>query len=259
MDKYFYKNRILMAEQTLRNKVIEQIRQTLGYPKIQVELTLEQYNLAVDKSISKYRALASNSTEEAYTFLQLKTDKNVYFLPPETIEVRKVFRRGIGGRVGAGTQLDPFSLAFTNAYILQLGQQGDLLTYELYSDYLKTLGRMFGANINFSFHRPTKKFTIMQAVRQDEEVLLWVYLQTPEEVLLSDTFAYPWMRDWALAECKEILGEIRSKFSNIPGPSGGVSLNGESLKTAAESEKQALLKQLDNYEDGSRPYGFFFG
>lgn len=50
----------------------------------------------------------------------------------------------------------------------------------------------------------------------------------------------------AIAECKEMLGLIRSKYtSGTPGPSGNITLNGETLLTEARTDftewKQALL------------------
>lgn len=54
-----------------------------------------------------------------------------------------------------------------------------------------------------------------------------------------------WIKRYFLASCKEMLGLVRSKFPNIPIPNGEVSLDGDSLRSMAETEKQALKEELN--------------
>jgi hypothetical protein len=53
-----------------------------------------------------------------------------------------------------------------------------------------------------------------------------------------------WIRRYALAICKEILGQIRSKFSTLPIPGESVTLNGPALLTEAATEKKELRDEL---------------
>jgi len=53
-----------------------------------------------------------------------------------------------------------------------------------------------------------------------------------------------WIRRYALAVCKEILGHIRSKFATIPIPGENVTLNGPALLTEATTEKKELRDEL---------------
>jgi hypothetical protein len=82
----------------------------------------------------------------------------------------------------------------------------------------------------------------------------------PEQSLLLNEYSRPWMSDWALAECKQMLGEARSKYSSgLPGPGGAVQLNGEALKQEAVSEKERLLVAITNMEEGNKHLGFVIG
>ena len=58
-----------------------------------------------------------------------------------------------------------------------------------------------------------------------------------------------WIRRYALALCKEMLGYIRSKFANIPIPNETITLNGTALVSEGKAEqkelKEELLKVLD--------------
>jgi hypothetical protein len=53
-----------------------------------------------------------------------------------------------------------------------------------------------------------------------------------------------WIRRFALAVCKEMLGYIRSKFSSIPIPGDSISLNGGDLISQAKTEQQVLRDEL---------------
>jgi len=53
-----------------------------------------------------------------------------------------------------------------------------------------------------------------------------------------------WIRRYALALCKEILGQVRSKFATIPIPNDSVTLNGSDLISQAREEQQNLKTEL---------------
>jgi hypothetical protein len=58
-----------------------------------------------------------------------------------------------------------------------------------------------------------------------------------------------WIRKFALALSKELLGIIRSKYTSMPIPNGDVTLDGESLKAEGREEKQLLLEELKEFLD----------
>ena len=53
-----------------------------------------------------------------------------------------------------------------------------------------------------------------------------------------------WIRKYMLAHAKEILGNIRSKYANIPIPNADVTLNGSDLISQSQTEKQQLIEEL---------------
>ena len=62
-----------------------------------------------------------------------------------------------------------------------------------------------------------RKLEIVRRQRNEETVLLWLYNNKPDGILLQDRYAKPWIRDYTLASCKVMLGEARSKFATIAG------------------------------------------
>lgn len=53
-----------------------------------------------------------------------------------------------------------------------------------------------------------------------------------------------WIRKYALAISKEMLGYVRTKYTSIPYGDGELTMNGADLIAAAGSEKEALLTEL---------------
>lgn len=53
-----------------------------------------------------------------------------------------------------------------------------------------------------------------------------------------------WIRRYALAISKEILGQIRSKFSVVPIPGENITLNGDALLNQAKDEQDKLKEEL---------------
>jgi len=53
-----------------------------------------------------------------------------------------------------------------------------------------------------------------------------------------------WIKKYALALCKELLGSIRSKYAALPIPNAETTLDGDTLRTEATAEKEILVTQL---------------
>jgi hypothetical protein len=58
-----------------------------------------------------------------------------------------------------------------------------------------------------------------------------------------------WIRRFALAVCKEMLGQVRSKFGAVPIPGESVTLNGASLITEGKAEQKDLRDELKTILD----------
>lgn len=247
---------------TEKQKIFDYVYAMLGGGMVDVELDPIHYETALEKSLSKYRQRSQNSVEESYLILPLEEDTNEYILPEEVVQVRQLFRRSVGSRSGGGdggTLFEPFNLAYTNTYLLAGTKTGGLLTYELFSQYQELVARMFGSFIEFKWNPSTRKLTILQRPRAEEEVLIFCYNHRPDFQLMSDYLAKQWLKDYTLASCKYMLGEAREKFGTIAGPQGGTSLNGASLKAEAQAEMEKLENELALAVAGGSGYGFLIG
>ena len=252
-----------------QNDIIDYIRIRLGYGIIDVEADKEHFDMGIKQALIRYRQRSSNAVEESYAFLNLQPETQEYILPKDIMNVRAVYRRGIGSVTGTtASQFEPFASGYLNTYMLVAGRVGGLANYELFVDYQKLAMRMFGGFMNFTWNKVTKKLTIVRKMPfqganpspdYNESVLLHIDNTKPDIMLLNDTQAFPWIQDYAYALVMMSIGQAREKFGSIAGPQGGTTLNGAALK----SEGQALLDKLDeeikNYVDGAMPLTWVMG
>jgi hypothetical protein len=252
----------MAVSQTQKQEVFDYVNAFLGGGMVDVELDPIHYETALTKALSKFRQRSDNSVEESYLFMPTVEDQNEYILPDEVVEVRKLFRRSIGSRSGGGdggTLFEPFNLAYTNTYLLASSNMGGLATYDMFAGYQELVGRMFGSFIEFKWNTTTKKLTLLQRPRTEEELLLYCYNYRPDSELLKDYLAKQWIKDYTLASCKYMLGEARSKFATIAGPQGGSALNGDALKAEAQAEMEKLEADVATQVAGGVGYGFTIG
>lgn len=245
---------VTSVKQDLFNRIM--IR--LGGTGVKVELTPASLEESVRTAIARYRQRSENSVEEGYLFLETQDGKQDYVLPNDVIEVRDIFRRGLGLTQG-GTSFDPFSASFTNLYLSEASRQGGVSTYEYFTQWQETLGTLFGEHIMYTYKPGSKELKLIRKIKANETMLLWVYFARSDEDIISDVYAQDWILRYSCAQAKMILGEIRGKFTTIVGPQGGTTLNGDKLKDEAKIEIDLLEAELADYADGQNPTGFIIG
>ena len=254
-----------MAEQNtlpeLKQNLIEYCKLTMGDQIIDLELDPAHYEAAYQRTIGTYRQRANNAYEEAYIFMELIRDLNIYTLPQEVQSVRQIFRRTFGDATGPfASNFDPFAQASINVYLMNFNVAGGLATYDFYSQYVELAAKMFGGFMNYTWNPVNKKLQLIRDPKNTgENVLIWCYQLKPEINLLSDFQIQQWIRDYMVAVCKMIIGEAREKFGTIAGPQGGGTLNGTAMKTEAQAQMDAKVLELVNYVDGSQPITFVIG
>lgn len=248
---------------TFKQDTVSYIHNRLGGGMIDIELDPEHYETALSTAFNVYKQRAQNAYEESYAFMQLEDGVQEYTLPPEIQTVRSIYRRTIGtsGQNGASpNSFEPFEAGYLNTYLLTAGRTGGLLSYELYAGYQELTARMFGGYINFHWNPATHRLTLVRNVKgTGEHILLHTFNYKPDVMILQSPQSNQWIKDYALAVAKTMIGQARSKFGQIAGPQGGTTLNGDALKQEGKEEIEKLLEDLKNYVDGSQPLGFIFG
>lgn len=250
----------MSATQSPRQEIIKDIQLLLGDQMIEIELDPDHYHLSISIAIEKLRQRSDGSLEEEDMFLQVQADQQEYTLPKEVQEVRRLYRRGVGAYTNGGANFDPVDAAFYNIYLMQPGKSGGLATWDFYNEYLETVEKLFASQYNFVWYNSTKTLRLIRKPTAQEDVIVRVWTAKSEDSILLDPYTRPWVRSYALAQCKHMLGEARNKYpGGFPGPNGPVQLNGDSLIQQAQAEVEKLDLEINNIVTAGDGYGFIIG
>jgi hypothetical protein len=118
--------------------------------------------------------------------------------------------------------------------------------------------RMFPLMTDYGPKRFWFTFTIQQDVFTDQSG----YVEGTEGINNMNTLPFAnirykninsigkqWIRRFALALCKEMLGQIRGKFATIPIPGNDLTLNASDLLSQAKEEQEKLREELKTVLD----------
>ena len=191
-----------------------------------------------------------------------------------TIEVRKVFYEGspaitryfdpyAGTGDGSYNMLDSFGWGNYSPAV-------SFMMMPIYADLLKIQAIEFNDQIRksaYSFELVNNKLRIFPNPTSSYK-LKFTYLlkddrsntaQGKSTAVISDMSNAPynnmqfqfindvgkqWIKKYGLALCKELLGTIRGKYASLPIPGAETTLDGDTLRTEASTEKEFLMTQL---------------
>ena len=244
----------------LRDDLTKEIELRLGGQMVDVELDPEHYELSIDKSFEKYRQRSENAVEEAFVALQLIKEQSEYSLDNDVIDVKDIYRRSSGTLNSSSSgDIEPFETAYLNNFLLYSGRAGGIAIYDALAQHREHLGKMFGAEYQFTWNTVTKKLLIHRKIKADDTVFVHVYKNRSDEELLTDPYSSPWLKEYALAHAKLMLAEARGKFNTIAGPQGGTSLNADALRSDAQMSIDKLEDDLKYYAEGQAGLGVIIG
>jgi hypothetical protein len=223
--------------------------------------------------------------------IQVKADQQTYNLQSligdqlhngQTIEIKKVFHEGppaiiryfdpfVGTGMGTQQLLDSFGWGnYTPAV--------NFIMMPIYADLLRLQAIEMNDQIRksaYSFDLIGNELRIFPIPRQDYTMWLHYIVKNDRNNVLQSAsgsmsdysnvsynniqyskindIGKHWIREYAAACCKEVLGNVRNKYSTIPAPGAEVTLNGADLISQAQAEKEKLITQLrENLEQLSR-------
>ncbi len=239
-----------------REKVREEIRDyilnMLGAPQVQLELDEQNIDFCINWSLKIIEDYASNDYFSYYTFFTTP-GKSVYELPPDvgyvrSVEYNKVGQfsftaSDLGGSIpleyfyGAGGSAGDYGgTGFVNPVQPIWGKMGEWVLYKQYEQTYSKVSSNLGGWEYIGGHRHIKLYPIpcrsqKVAVHYLQKCKDW------EDVTQA-------MGEGALSYAKEILGRIRGRIKNIPGPNGGIQMDGDQLLQEAKEERKQWMEDL---------------
>ena len=242
-----------------REKVREQIKDMvlarLGAPVVNIELDDQNMDAAVDMALMVFEDYAGREYFSYYTFLTTP-GQSVYTLPPDVGLVRNIFYKkqpgltfnasDLGGALpieyygGGGYSSMQGGLLDPNTPVY--GRGGEWVLYKQYEQMYSRLSSQIGGwewidgmcNIKL-YPIPCRAWPVIVHYLQKKPDFKQV-----TEAMIEGTLAYT----------LEMLGRIRGKYKNLPGPQGGIQNDGaEMLAESKEAKKQWREELISRYGD----------
>lgn len=241
----------MAAANTTEAKIKDYILRKFGHPTVHVELELEQLEDAVAEAKAWFSgligivhtdSLTANGTGE----YDVNSDVSII---TEVVPTPTNLDSLVTPYAWADVELTPMAYGYR---ISGLGRYSELLQY---MQYLEQAKRIVGADFEWEWDRVARKLRLAPADLISGVV---IYYYTPKSLSLDNMAPYEvrLVRQFAYAESMEMLGQIRSKYSELPSSTGGITLNGETLLANAEALRADLEEKAKMLR---KPTGFIIG
>ena len=224
-------------EQTIKDFILSR----LGYPVVRVELTDFQIKTAIDEALS---LLDYHAPFWALQMASFETSGGVgaYVLPTHIANNLNycVYRKSLLTlqNMSGSLEFDFFIRYFQDNFVFSNFSVSEFYLLQMHLEMIRKIlsneGQWDIVNGNVLQLYPIPSYS--------GETVILVFRG------LDSGTMHPYYRNWiqryALAVAKGVLGEIRGKYSTLPSPGGGASLNGEALTAQSEQEKEKLREEL---------------
>lgn len=238
-----------------RVRLVNELKAQLGWPAVCVELSEENFDVAINLALSEFRRRSDSAYERRHVLFSLKPNQSNYYLNDPSsgtdriVDIFKIHRVSTIGLNVLGGDNGIYAQIFYNQFFY--GSMIDILSIHLANSLAEEFEKIFAGTLMFDWHEATRELMVLRKLYKEERVVLECYMERTEQELLADRWAKNWIRDWALAKCWEMLGMSRTKYGTLPGANGGLSLNGDTLLSRAETMFTELQRQINDYEVGN--------
>lgn len=243
-----------LGSRTNRSKVKSQLRDyvllMLGAPVVTIELDEQQLDAAVDVALQIFEEWAPREYFRYYVFNTIP-GQSIYEMPPDIGYIRNVFYKETGtfafqsSDLGGAIPVEYFYPGGAYASI-----QGGLIDpvqpiwgrageWQLYKGYEQMYSRMASNIGGWEWYGGYQHIKIYPIPYRAHRVVVH-YLQKNNDWARVNSA----MQEGALCFAKIMLGRIRSKIKNPPGPNGGVQLDGDTLLQEGLAEKKEWEERL---------------
>lgn len=247
-----------------REEFIDYCMYRLGSPVIQVEISPEQQEIAVETALGKYYDYHFDGNEEAYVVCPISdTDVQNGYITLEDKVHSVVHILPVSNDYSMSDSSYLFSAQYQfylNDYYSSTGIMGGNLAYlDSMKAYIATMNRELVPSISFNFNRKTNRIYFNEPMRliksKASSVVVKVYKKIDPEAF-PDVWSDEFLRDYATALMKKQWASNIRKFSSVALP-GGIQLNGDAIYNEAVAEIDALEAKL--ITDLQGPLQFFVG
>lgn len=227
-----------------KNGLVTYIKERLGEPVINVEVTNVQIDHIINEALEKYVEFAEGGTQLRVKTLDITTDTQEYVMTYDTYAVITLFDTGdfnLGSTIFDDVNLSPavdFNPLFNE--IMKV----DLLTVELSRQMLENINFMLRVKILFDFNSVTRSLYLIDNPDNSFTAGVLYYQRSDYSDESSLIYDHHWVKRYATALTKKQWASNLTKYSGSVLPAG-LQLNAESIMTEANTDIEKLDEELD--------------
>jgi hypothetical protein len=234
----------------IRSQLKDFVLLMLGAPVVTVELDEQQLDAAVDVTLQILEEWAPREYFQYYVFNTIP-GQSIYTMPPDIGYIRNVYYKETGtfsfssSDLGGAIPVEYFypggSYASIQGGMIDPVQPiwGRMGEWSLYKGYEQMYSRVASNLGGWEFYGGYQNIKIYPIPYRVHRVVVH-YLQKNNDWGRVQQV----MQDGALAHAKIMLGRIRSKIKNPPGPNGGIQLDGDTLLQEGREDRTKWLEDL---------------
>ena len=163
----------IQTKQHLRDYILRQ----LGSPVVNIEITQDQLDDAIDNALELFMTNAFSGVVEKYLTLSVEAGKQEYELPYDVYAILKVMNKSKTGFASGSTD-NIFSMGQYIASDLYRGLgKVNLLSYELTNQLIATIDDMFNVKVSYDFNVVSKILRLHEIPTADETMMLHCYVK----------------------------------------------------------------------------------
>ena len=217
----------------------DKLRRKFGDGTIGVELTDDQLSDCINDAVTwfaKYMRIGRNKS----TTINLVTNDSMYEMPDDCVSVTRVITNA------RPLEVPSVSMEWVNPNLSRLpGRRSDGGLAGIVQDqqYMSMGNRVLGNALVFRWIEHDRKLVLHRVQAGDTFATVeYVSSDFNSDQLKPEHHGILFRR--AYAEACEVLGQIRSKYSDWPTASGSVSMNGDTLLSNADSMRLTLDEEI---------------
>ena len=225
----------IKTKEALRNYMLRQ----MGAPSIKVELTEDQLNDSIDKSIERYSEYAYDGTIEGTLLVELEKGIFQYTLPDNVIaisglEASSTYSTFINIPAGYTLAMNPITLSqMDNVSNIDIQSMTERMAK------MSTLRNLFDVSPNFTFNHNTKVLEFFE--QPSSSVALLEIAMDYEPAEIDNIYNNQWVKKRAIGEAMVLWSTVTGKYSSslVNGSSINYSdIENKGKEMIAESEEE---------------------
>jgi hypothetical protein len=234
-----------MAKVTTREGFKEHLLRMLGAPLLEINVSDEQIDDAIDESLQYYYDYHFDGTQKVYLAHQVTQEDitNKYLTIPENItSVINIF--DVGDSYSTNNLFNiRYQIALNDLFAFNYGPYAP---YYMALQNVALAEELFVGRQSIRFNRHTNKLYIDMAWSEKVTVGEYIIVEGYEVVdpeIYPDVWEDRWLKRYAAAMLKQQWGTNLKKFEGMAMP-GGITFNGQKIYDEASQELEKLEQEM---------------